>query len=73
MATTFDLDLEALLAPISEDNPVGVDLRSDDSASNPWYTIRDYRGDARRAEREQDRGERHERRDDTARGADQSH
>lgn len=52
MATTFDLDLEALLAPISEDNPVGVDLRSDDSASNPWYTIRDYRGDARRAERD---------------------
>ncbi len=52
MATTFDLDLEALLAPLDGDNPVGIDLRNDDSATNPWYTIRDHRGDARRAERD---------------------
>ncbi|HTN76838.1 MAG TPA: type VI secretion system protein TssA [Pirellulaceae bacterium] len=52
MATTFDLDLALLLEPIPGDNPSGIDLREDDSPSNPWYTIRDHRGDARRAERD---------------------
>jgi len=52
MATTIDADFDALLEPIPGDNPAGVDLRGDDSAANPWYTIKDHRGDARRAERD---------------------
>lgn len=44
-------DLEALLAPIAGDSPVGVDLRDDFSPQSPYYRLRDARAEARAAER----------------------
>ncbi|MBU6396579.1 MAG: type VI secretion system protein TssA [Rhodospirillales bacterium] len=48
------LDLEDLLAPISEDNPVGADVREDFSPTSLYFRLRDARADARAAERAAD-------------------
>lgn len=48
------LDLEELLAPISEDAPAGIDVRSDFSPASPYFRLRDARSDARAAERAAD-------------------
>jgi len=44
-------DLEALLAPIPGDTPVGIDLREDASPNSIYYRLRDARAEARAAER----------------------
>ena len=44
-------DLDALLAPIPGEAPVGVDLREDFSPQSPYYRLRDARAEARAAER----------------------
>lgn len=44
-------DLAALLAPVSGDAPVGVDLREDSSPQSPYYRLRDARAEARATER----------------------
>lgn len=51
MASPNVLDLDALLAPIAEDQPAGEDLRADASPSSPYYQIREARHTAREAER----------------------
>lgn len=51
MASDEIIQLENLLQPISEDNPVGDDIRSDPSPTSPYYTIKDARNAARAAER----------------------
>lgn len=51
MASEQIIKLEDLLQPISEDNPVGDDIREDSSATSPYYTIKDARNAARAAER----------------------
>lgn len=45
------IDVEALLAPISEEAPAGVDPRSDTSANSLYYRVKDARNSARSAER----------------------
>jgi len=47
-------DLEALLAPISEEAPAGTDLREDPSPSSLYRRLRDARTEARDAERAAD-------------------
>ena len=51
MSAVEILNLEALLTPISEENPVGADLREDYSPTSKYYMIQDLRTDARAAER----------------------
>jgi type VI secretion system protein ImpA len=51
MASEQILPLEQLLTPISDDNPVGVDIRDNPSPTSPYYTIKDARNAARTAER----------------------
>ena len=51
MASPDIVDIDSLLAPISEDNPAGTDIREDSSPSSPFYTIKDARNAARAAER----------------------
>ena len=48
------LNLEALLAPISGDQPTGPNLRLNDSAGAIYYRIKDARSAARMAERQAD-------------------
>ncbi len=43
--------LESMLNPVSEENPVGEDIRNDPSPSSPYYSIKDARNLARGAER----------------------
>ena len=45
-------DLEAILAPISEDQPTGVDVRADFTPASIYFRLRDARSDARDAERQ---------------------
>ena len=45
------IDISSLLEPVSEDNPVGNDIREDSSPSSVYYTIKDARNSARAAER----------------------
>lgn len=45
-------DLEAILAPISEDQPTGVDVRADFTPTSIYFRLRDARSDARDAERQ---------------------
>jgi type VI secretion system protein ImpA len=47
-------ELDGLLAPISGDSPVGVDLRNDSSPGSLYYRLRDARAEARAAERTAD-------------------
>jgi len=51
MASEEIIQLETLLLPISDDNPVGNDIRDDPSPISPYYTIKDARNAARAAER----------------------
>jgi type VI secretion system protein ImpA len=51
-------DLEAILAPIPGDQPVGTDLREAETATSVYYRLRDARSDARAAERQADSPER---------------
>jgi len=45
------MNLESLLQPISEENPTGVDLRSDMSPTSTYNVLKDARNNARAAER----------------------
>ncbi|MEX0731274.1 MAG: type VI secretion system protein TssA [Aquisalimonadaceae bacterium] len=45
------LNVDALLAPVSDDAPTGIDLRDDGSANSVYYTLRDARTNARNSER----------------------
>lgn len=49
-------NLDALLAPIAGDSPVGADIREDFSAQSPYNRIRDARSEARDAEKLLDAG-----------------
>jgi len=51
MASPEIIEVDSLLQPISEDNPVGVDIREDSSVSSPYYILKDARNSARAAER----------------------
>ena len=51
MASEEIIQLDSLLQPISEDNPVGEDIREDSSPTSPYYSIKDARNAARAAER----------------------
>jgi type VI secretion system protein ImpA len=48
------LDLEALLAPISDESPAGSDVRTDFSPTSNYFRLRDARAEARAAERAAD-------------------
>jgi type VI secretion system protein ImpA len=52
MVTPETFDLESLLAPISDENPVGEDPRLDSSPTSTYYQIKDTRNQARAAERQ---------------------
>ncbi|GAA3918542.1 type VI secretion system protein TssA [Litoribacillus peritrichatus] len=45
------LDISALIAPISEESPVGVDPREDISPTSRYFTLKDSRSQARANER----------------------
>lgn len=47
----FELNTELLLAPLSEDSPVGADPRLDYSVSSLYLKMKDARSEARRLER----------------------
>ncbi len=51
MASDQIIPLDSLLQPISEDNPVGDDIRDDPSPTSLYYSIKDARSAARAAER----------------------
>ena len=51
MASSSVLELDALLAPISDDAPTGSDIREHASPTSAYYTIKDARTAARAAER----------------------
>ena len=51
MASEEIIQLDSLLQPISDDNPVGNDIREDSSPTSPYYSIKDARNAARAAER----------------------
>jgi type VI secretion system protein ImpA len=51
MSSEAIIDINSLLEPISDDSPVGIDIREDPSPTSPYYTIRDARSSARTAER----------------------
>ncbi len=48
------LDIEALLAPISAENPAGTDVRTDSGAAALYFRMKDARSAAREAERRAD-------------------
>ncbi len=54
MSLPEGFDLDALLAPLSEDAPAGVDPRSDFSPQSVYFRLRDARAEARAAERAAD-------------------
>ncbi|TQV76414.1 type VI secretion system protein TssA [Aliikangiella marina] len=51
MASPAVFDIDALLAPISEEQPTGTDIRENASADSPYYKIKDARNSARAHER----------------------
>jgi type VI secretion system protein ImpA len=51
MASEAIIELDGMLGPISEDNPVGDDIREDSSGTSPYNLIKDARNAARSAER----------------------
>ena len=51
MTSAAIVDIEDLLQPISDENPVGNDIREDSSPSSIYYAIKDSRNSARAAER----------------------
>ncbi|MEZ5666425.1 MAG: type VI secretion system protein TssA [Alphaproteobacteria bacterium] len=52
MATAPVLDLDSLVAPISDEAPTGEDLRADASPTSIYYQLKDARSSARAAERQ---------------------
>ena len=46
------IDVPALLAPIPGDKPTGINPRDDDSATSPYYDVRNVRGVANAAEKD---------------------
>jgi len=46
------VDIERLIAPVSEETPQGTDIREDRSPTSDYYTIKDARNAARAAERQ---------------------
>jgi type VI secretion system protein ImpA len=51
------VDLDALLAPLSNDAPSGINLRDDASSQSIYYRLKDLRSTARATERRGDAGE----------------
>lgn len=51
MASEEIIPLDKLLQPITEENPVGIDIRDDPSPTSSYYSIKDARNAARAAER----------------------
>lgn len=51
MATAAIVDLDTLLSPIAEEQPVGTDVRLDFSPTSPYQIIKNARNSARSAER----------------------
>lgn len=51
MSVTEYIDVASLLDPVSEDHPVGVDIREDISPNSIYYKIKDARTAARASER----------------------
>lgn len=51
MSSEAIIDISSLLEPVSDDNPVGEDIRENSSPSSAYYTIKDARNSARAAER----------------------
>ncbi len=51
MASEAIIEMDGLLGPISEDSPVGEDIREDSSGTSPYNLIKDARSAARSAER----------------------
>lgn len=51
MASEAVIPLDSLLQPISDENPVGEDIRDNSSPTSPYYSIKDARNAARAAER----------------------
>lgn len=51
MASEEIIPLEELLQPVSEESPVGEDIRDDPSPASAYYSIKDARNAARAAER----------------------
>ncbi|WKE65742.1 type VI secretion system protein TssA [Gallaecimonas kandeliae] len=51
MNSTSLFDIEALLAPVSDENPCGDDTREDVSPESPYFTLKDIRNQARAQER----------------------
>lgn len=49
-----DLDIDLLLAPISDEAPSGTDVRTDFSPTSNYFRLRDARAEARAAERAAD-------------------
>jgi len=54
MATAPTIDIDSLLAPISEAAPTGINLRADASPASIYYKMKDARSGARAAERRAD-------------------
>lgn len=51
MTLAHVIDIDVLVAPISDDSPQGADIRADRSPTSDYYTIKDTRNSARAAER----------------------
>lgn len=51
MASNSVLDIESLIAPISDENPTGSDLRENSAPDSLYYKIKDARNSARSHER----------------------
>ena len=51
------LNIDELIAPISEDAPCGQDIREDSSPTSPYYQLKDLRSAARDAERRHESGD----------------
>lgn len=54
MSASETLNLDLILAPISESTPAGINLRSDVSPTSIYYRLKDARSGARAAERRAD-------------------
>jgi type VI secretion system protein ImpA len=52
MASETVLDFDALLAPISDEQPSGAELKSDAAKNAIYYSVKDARDSARTAERQ---------------------
>ena len=57
MTSDGSIDIDALLAPISDESPAGMDLRSDSKSSAVYYQLKDARKSARAAEKAADESE----------------